>query len=200
MQADGRGWLFVPSGLVDGPMPTHYEPDESPVRNALYAQRSNPARQVFNRPGNRRNPPGNGTTPFPFVLTSYRLTEHHTAGGMSRFVPYLSELQPEMFCEVSPELAAERGLEHGGWATISSQRAAIEARVLVTSRLRPLRVQGRLVHQVGLPYHWGSRGLTTGGSANDLFSIVLDPNVHIQEVKAATCDIQPGRAPRGALA
>jgi formate dehydrogenase major subunit len=132
-------------------------------------------------------------------MTTYRLTEHHTAGGMSRFVPYLSELQPEMFCEVSTALAAERGLEHGGWATIATERAAIEARVLVTNRMQPLRVQGRQVHQVGLPYHWGSRGLARGDSANDLFPIVLDPNVHIQEVKAATCDIRPGRAPRGAL-
>jgi formate dehydrogenase major subunit len=132
-------------------------------------------------------------------MTTYRLTEHHTAGGMSRFVPYLSELQPEMFCEVSPELAAERSLEHGGWATVATERAAIEARVLVTDRMRPVQVNGRTLHQVGLPYHWGSRGLTRGGSANDLFPIVLDPNVHIQEVKAATCDIRPGRASRGAI-
>ncbi len=101
-----------------------------------------------------------------------------------------------MFCEVSPELARERGLQHGGWATISTARAAIEARVLVTDRVRPLRVRGHTVHQVGLPYHWGTRGLTTGDAANDLFSLVLDPNVHIQEVKAATCDIRPGRRPR----
>ena len=202
MQADGRGWLFVPAGLVDGPIPTHYEPHESPCASALYSQRSNPARQVFERRGNRSQPvdgePGAGA--HPYVVTTYRLTEHHTAGGMSRFVPYLAELQPEMFCEVSPELAAERGLSHRGWATISTTRAAIEARVLVTNRMRPLAVQGRTVHQVGLPYHWGSRGLTTGGSANDLFPMVLDPNVHIQEVKAASCDIRPGRASRGATA
>jgi formate dehydrogenase major subunit len=102
-----------------------------------------------------------------------------------------------MFCEVSPALAAERGLSHGGWATIITSRTAIEARVMVTDRMVPLQVQGRVVHQVGLPYHWGTRGLTTGDSANDLFSLVLDPNVHIQEVKAATCDIRPGRRPRG---
>ncbi len=202
MQPDGRGWLFVPSGVVDGPLPTHYEPHESPSANPLYGQQSNPARQIFNRPGNRSQP-SNGTPGadrYPFVMTTYRLTEHHTAGGMSRFVPYLAELQPAMFIEVSPELAAERGLEHGGWATVSSERAAIEGRVLVTERLAPVRVEGRPVHQVGLPYHWGSRGLTRGASANDLFPIVLDPNVHIQEVKAATCDIRPGRAPRGARA
>ena len=201
MQADGRGWLFVPSGLVDGPLPTHYEPHESPFTNRLYGQRGNPARQIFERPGNHTQPTDGqaGSDRFPFVMTSYRLTEHHTAGGMSRFVPYLAELQPEMFCEVSPELAAERSLVNGGWATVATERAAIEARVLVTDRMRPLRVDGRLVHQVGLPYHWGSRGLARGGSANDLFPIVLDPNVHIQEVKAATCDIRPGRSPRGAV-
>jgi formate dehydrogenase major subunit len=127
------------------------------------------------------------------VLTTYRLTEHHTAGGMSRFLPYLSELQPEMFCEVSPELAAERRLVHGGWATITSRRAAIEARVLVTRRLKPMPMGGGVVHQVGLPYHWGTNGLSRGDAANDLFEIVLDPNVHIQESKAATCDIRPGR-------
>jgi len=134
---------------------------------------------------------------FPYVLTTYRLTEHHTAGGMSRFLPYLSELQPEFFCEVSPGLAAERGLEPGGWATIVTARTAVEARVLVTDRVRPLRVQGRTVHQVGVPYHWGGNGLSTGDAGNDLLGVSLDPNVHIQESKAATCDILPGRRPRG---
>jgi formate dehydrogenase major subunit len=138
-----------------------------------------------------------GSPVFPYVFTTYRLTEHHTAGGMSRTLPYLSELQPEFFCEVSPELAAERGLEHMGWATIVSARTAIEARVLVTERIPPLRVRGRTIHQVGLPYHWGPNGLSTGDAANELLSVVLDPNVRIQESKAATCDIQPGRRPRG---
>ncbi len=78
-----------------------------------------------------------------------------------------------------------------------TSRTAIEARVLVTARLVPLAVQGRTIEQVGLPYHWGSRGLSTGDSANDLLPIVLDANVHIQEVKASTCDIRPGRRPRG---
>jgi formate dehydrogenase major subunit len=195
MQADGQGWLFVPSGLMDGPLPTHYEPHESPFENLLYGQSSNPARQQMPRKENPYNPSGDAA--YPFVVTSYRLTEHHTAGGMSRTLPYLAELQPEFFCEVSPELAAERGLEHGGWATIVTARSAIEARVMVTERMKPLRVQGREVHQVGVPYHWGFKGLTTGDSGNDLFSIALDPNVHIQEVKAASCDIRAGRRPRG---
>jgi formate dehydrogenase major subunit len=137
---------------------------------------------------------------YPYVFTTYRLTEHHTAGGMSRWLPYLSELQPEFFCEVSPELAAERGLTNGGWATIVSPRAAIEARVLVTERVKPLRVRGHTVHQIGLPYHWGRGGISpvvTGDSANDLLGVTLDPNVAIQESKAASCDIQPGRRPTG---
>jgi len=129
-------------------------------------------------------------------MTTYRLTEHHTAGGMSRTLPYLAELQPEMFCEVSPELAEERGLEHGRWATIITLRSAIEARVMVTDRIAPLTIHGQQAHVVGLPYHWGSRGYATGDSANDLVSLALDPNVHIGEHKALTCDIRPGR-PRG---
>ena len=140
-------------------MPAHYEPSESPVRNPFYRQQANPARQVFPRKDNLQNPspPEPASDVFPFVFTTYRLTEHHTAGGMSRWLPYLSELQPEFFCEVSPELARERNLEHLGWATIVTARTAIEARVLVTDRMTPLRVAGRVIHQVGLPVPLGSR-------------------------------------------
>jgi formate dehydrogenase major subunit len=112
-------------------------------------------------------------------------------------VPYLAELMPEFFCEVSPELAAERGLTHLGWATVVSARAAIEARVLVTERMSPLTVQGRRTHQIGLPYHWGLNGYSRGDSANDLIHLSLDPNTHIQESKVLACDIRPGRRPRG---
>jgi formate dehydrogenase major subunit len=201
MQADGKAWLYVPAGLLDGPMPTHYEPQDSPFPNLLYKQQRNPVRQVdpFKHPDNRLQPsPGQpGSDVFPYVATTYRLTEHHTAGGMSRFVPYLAELQPAMFCEVSPELAAERGLEHLGWATIATARNVIEARVLVTSRITPLTVHGRTLHQVGLPYHWGWTGYSTGDPANDLVEVSLDPNSHIQETKAFACDIRPGRRPTG---
>ena len=133
------------------------------------------------------------------MFTTYRLTEHHTAGGMSRWTPYLSELQPEMFCEISPELAEQRGLTNEGWATIISPRAAIECRVLVTERMRPLTVGGRTVHQVGLPYHWGvgSDAVVTGDAANDLIGVTLDPNTQIQESKVGSCDIRAGRRPRG---
>jgi formate dehydrogenase major subunit len=190
MQSDGRGWLFAPRGLVDGPLPAHFEPHESPVSNSLYGRDASPVRQLSHRAENRYH---DDRYRYPYIVTTYRLTEHHTAGGMSRFLGYLAELQPEPFCEVSAELARERALVHGGWATVSTVRSAIEVRVLVTDRMRPLNVQGRVIHQVGLPYHWGWRGISTGDSANDLFPLALDPNVHIQEVKAATCDIRPGR-------
>jgi formate dehydrogenase major subunit len=196
---DGLGWIYAPAGLVDGPLPAHYEPHESPSGNPLYKQAANPTRQRFDRPENPYNPSHGrpGSAVFPYVLTTYRLTEHHTAGGMSRTLPYLAELQPELFVEVSPALASERGLEHAGWATIVTTRTAIEARVMVTGRLRPLIVEGRPVHVVGLPYHWGANGLATGDSANALLPLVLDLNVHIAEYKAATCDIRPGRRPHG---
>jgi formate dehydrogenase major subunit len=116
---------------------------------------------------------------------------------MSRYMTVLSELQPELFVEVSPELARMRGLTHGGWAQIIAARTVIEARVMVTDRLNPLMVQGKPVHQIWLPYHWGPGGLATGDVVNDLPALALDPNVHIQECKAGTCDVQPGRRPRG---
>ena len=198
LQRDGKAAIFVPSGLQDGPLPAHFEAVESPLRNRLYDQDVSPvAIQYRERRPTRAQVAGHAAT-FPYVVTTYRLTEHHTAGAMSRTLSRLAELQPELFCEVSPALAAERGLENGGWATIVTARAAIEARVLVTGRLRPLRIPGEgVIHQVGLPYHWGSEGLVTGDSVNDLLPFVLDPNVFIQESKAATCDIRPGRRPRG---
>jgi formate dehydrogenase major subunit len=200
MQADGRGWLFAPAGVADGPLPTHYEPQDSPVRNRLHRHQRDPARQLYEHEWNRYHPDPDedGAGVFPYAATTYRLTEHFTAGGMSRWTPYLSELQPEFFVEVSPELAAERGLEHAGWATIVSARGAVEARVMVTDRMTPLQVDGRTLHQVGMPYHWGPNGIARGDSMNELSSMALDPSSHIQEVKSLTVDVRPGRRPRGA--
>jgi formate dehydrogenase major subunit len=198
MQRDGRGALFVPASLKDGPMPAHYEPAESPVRNDMYKQDTSPVSILYPDDAATREQLAGHDAAFPYIFTTYRLTEHHTAGGMSRTLSRLAELQPELFCEVSPQLAAERGLENGGWATIISARAAIEAKVLVTRRMRPLRLaDGMIVHQVGLPYHWGSQGLVTGDVVNDLLPFALDPNVLIQESKVATCDVRAGRRPRG---
>jgi formate dehydrogenase major subunit len=196
LHPDGVGWLFVTSGLKDGPLPAHYEPLETPFRNPLYpAHIYNPAADRKERPDNPYARPGDER--FPYVLTTYRLTEHHTAGGMSRQLAHLSELQPELFCEVSPELAGEIGLQHADWATITTPRAVIEARVMVTKRMRPLWVEGRTVHQIGLPYHWGYNGAATGDVVNDLLVISEEPNVRIMETKALVCDIEPGRRPRG---
>jgi formate dehydrogenase major subunit len=195
MQVDGKGWLFAPAGLLDGPLPTHYEPQESVVQNALYRQQCNPRRLEWHTGSNPYHR-AFADPRFPCVLTTYRLTEHHTAGGMTRWLSWLSELMPEMFCEVSPELARDRGLVHGGWATVATARGNIECRVLVTRRLRPLRIRGRTIHQIGLPYHWGYTGRVRGDSSNDLLPFVADPNVHIQESKALTGDIRPGRRGR----
>ncbi len=195
LHPDGVGWLFVSSGLKDGPLPTHYEALESLVSNPLYDQDTNPAANKKERPDNpyAASP---GDPRFPYVLSTYRLTEHHTAGGMSRTLSHLAELQPELFTEVSPELAGEIGLQHGDWATITTPRATIEARVMVTKRLRPLLINGNRVHQVGLPYHWGYKGRAKGDVVNDLLSISEEPNVRIMETKALVCAIAPGRHSR----
>ena len=192
MQSDGKGWIYAAAGLQDGPLPAHYEPEESVIQNPLYGQQCNPERMEWRRKDNPYYRPFDDPR-FPYAVTTYRLTEHHTAGGMSRWLPWLSELQPEMFCEVSPELAAECKLKNGGWATIRTMRGEIEARVLVTARMRPLKVGGRTIHQIGLPYHWASKGLVRGDSTNELTGFVADPNVSIQESKAFTASIEPGR-------
>jgi formate dehydrogenase major subunit len=189
LHPDGVGWIYVASGLKDGPLPTHYEPLESLLSNPLYKQQTDPAAQKKERPDNpyAQSP---ADPRFPYVLTTYRLTEHHTAGGMTRTLSHLSELQPELFTEVSPELAQEAGLEHGDWATITTPRAIIEARVLITRRMRSLWVDGRRLHQVGLPYHWGYKGRSKGDVVNDLLAISEEPNVRIMETKALVCNIE----------
>jgi formate dehydrogenase major subunit len=195
LHEDGLGWIYVPKGLKDGPFPTHYEPLESPVSNELYSHNTNPPENWFPRRENRFAPPGDSR--FPFVLTTYRLTEHHTAGGMSRFLSHLAELQPEMFAEISRELAGQLNISNGDYICIVTLRAAIEARALVSRRIRPLHLNGKTVHQVALPYHYGTAGLVRGGAANDLLTISGEPNVTIMEAKACTCNIVPGRLPRG---
>ena len=190
MHPDGMGWLWVPSGLKDGPLPAHYEPLESVLRNPLYGQQSNPAAERFERPDNPYA--ASPDERFPHVLTTYRLTEHHTAGGMTRTLSHLAELQPELFAELSPELAAEEGVTNGDVVEISTARGSIRARALVTTRMPSLDVGGRRVHQVGLPYHWGGRGLVTGDVVNDLLAISEEPNVKIFESKGLTCALRRG--------
>jgi formate dehydrogenase major subunit len=193
MKPDGVGWLFAPGGIRDGPLPTHYEPVESPARNLLYPDQStNPTVRFFEGPLNRVDyTPTDG---HPVVATTYRLTEHYLSGPMSRFNSWLNELMPEMFVELSPELAAERGIVHGGWLTVESARGRIEARAMVTRRLRPLLVEGAVMHQSGLPFHWGFAGEVVGDNANDITALLADPNVSMHEAKAFACQVYAGRS------
>jgi formate dehydrogenase major subunit len=190
MKPDGKGWLFVPNGLADGPLPTHYEPYESPVANAVYRQQSNPTAVVWEVPG---NPYARVAVPeYPHVISTYRLTEHHLSGSMSRWLPWLSELQPELFCEISPEHAAELGVANTEWVVISTPRGEIRAKALVTRRIRPYHLKDRVVHHVGLPWHWGYKGITTGDVVNNLSALVGDPNVTIHEAKVFVCNVRKG--------
>jgi formate dehydrogenase major subunit len=198
MKPDGQAWLFAPGGVRDGPLPAHFEPVESPVGNLIYPrQPTNPTVRFFEGPLNRiAHTP---TLEYPVVATTYRLTEHYLSGPMSRFNSWLNELMPAMFVELSPELAAEQGIVHGGWLTVTTARSRIEARAMVTRRLRPLRVAGRVIHQIGLPFHWAFAGEVVGDNANDLTSLVADPNVSMHEAKAFACQVAAGRR-EGAVA
>jgi formate dehydrogenase major subunit len=192
LKPDGKGWLYAPSGLKDGPLPTHYEPIESPVHNAVYLQQSNPAAKYNSKRADNKlaiiaDPD------YPYIVTTYRLTEHHVSGPMTRWMPWLNTLQPAMFAEISPELATERKITPGGWMVLNTPRGEIEARAMVTRRMQPLRMRGKVVHQIGLPFHWGFQGGVTGSITNDLTHAVLEPNVSIEEAKAFTCNVRPGR-------
>lgn len=188
LKPDGVGWLYVPEGLVDGPLPAHYEPAESVTHNPLYRQQSSPVLKHWNVDGNALAEVADPR--YPLVITTYRLTEHYLSGAMSRWLPWLTELQPELFVELSPELAREKGIANLDRVSILSPRGRIHAKALVTRRMQPLRIAGRTVHQVGMPFHWGFEGLSTGDSANELSALVGDPNVSIHEGKAFVCDIR----------
>jgi formate dehydrogenase major subunit len=200
MHPDGVGWIWVSSGLKDGPLPTHYEPLESIVTNPLYPEHgTNPAADKKERPDNTYAFPA-GDERFPYLLSTYRLTEHHTGGGMSRYLPHLAELQPELFAEISPRLAEEIGVRTGEFLTVTTMRGIIEARTLITERNRPLVIDGKIRHTIYLPYQFGYKGVVTGDVPNDLLSISEEPNVRIMETKALVCNAHPGRVPRGAQA
>ncbi len=188
MKGDGRGWLYVPSGLVDGPIPTHYEPAESVVHNPLYKQQNSP---VYKRWKREDNPLAEvGDPKYPYIISTYRLTEHYLAGAMSRWLPALTELQPELFIEVGPELAADKGIGNLDWVRISTPRGEIHAKALVTARLRRFVIAGKAVDHVGMPWHWGWQGLTRGDVVNTLTPMVGDPNVSIHEGKSFICNVE----------
>jgi formate dehydrogenase major subunit len=118
---------------------------------------------------------------------------------MSRWLPWLAELMPELFCEMSPELAAEKKIQNGDWVTLVTARGEVEARALVTRRMRPFVINGQTVHQVGLPWHWGYQGLARGDVSNDISALVADPNVSIHEGKVFSCDVRPGNRSASAV-
>jgi formate dehydrogenase major subunit len=184
--------LFAPSGAVDGPLPTHYEPYESPVSNPVYKQQRNPVAKIWQVKGNPYHELEDAQQ-FPIVVSTYRLTEHYLSGTMSRWLPWLAELMPELFVEMSPELAAEKGVKVGDWVTVVTKRGEVEGRALITRRMRPFVIQGKTVHEIGIPWHWGYQGLARGDVTNDISALVGDPNVSIHEGKVFSCDLRPGR-------
>ena len=192
MEADGKSMLFVPSGLKDGPLPTHYEPVESPVTNPFYrSHQHNPAVKLWPRPGNEYHE--NADPRYPYIFTTYRLTELQCGGISTRVMPHTAELQPEAFIEISPELGSELGIRNLDWAVLSTIRGQIEAKTLVTQRIRPFTVNGRTVHQIGMPWVFGWEGYSKGSTANVLLAIYGDPNTSIHTTKALTCNLRRGR-------
>jgi formate dehydrogenase major subunit len=183
MLADGRARLYAPS-LADGPLPEHYEPVESPVRNAMSPQQANPIVQID------QSGPLGSSTEYPIVATTCRVSEHWLSGAMSRNLPWLVELVPDAFVEMSRELAEAKGIRHGDRVTIRSARGEVSMYALVTGRLKPLEVDGRPVEQVAVVWHFGYEGLATGESGNLLTPRVGDAAAMIPEYKAFLCDVR----------
>ena len=184
MKPEGRGYLFGP-GRADGPFPEFYEPWESPVSNPLSPQQNNPAITIWETVAR-------GTAAdYPIVATTHRLTEHLHTGAMTRRLPWLVALMPEMFVEISQELAAAKGIAGGNTVVVESARgASVKAKAVVTARLAPLQVNGTTVHYISLPWNWGYMGLSTGDSTNLLTARIGDPNTGIPEFRAFLCNIR----------
>ncbi len=186
MTTNGYGQIFGP-GLADGPLPEYYEPYESPVKSHLFSSQ-------FNSPVAYVSQGAKLTSDhkaFPFVGTTYRVTEHWQTGLMTRRMPWLVECEPQVFAEISPELAYERGIENGDTVKISSIRGELIAVAIVTERIKPFMIDGKEVHMVGFPWHFGWLNPKDGGdSANLLTPPVGDPNVGIPESKAFLVNIE----------
>src|SRR5437773_385398 len=195
MRTDLVGGFFGP--LNDGPFPEHYEPIESPVRNLLSKQQNNPVAKIWQVPDQQNELAPTGSAEYPYVITTYRLTEHHLSGVMSRYLPMLAELHHSHFTEISHELADELALKNGDMVTVATPRGKIHVRAMVTNRLKPFVIDGKKVHQIGVPWHWGYNGIaelpgSRGDITNDLSATVGDPNVYIQETKAFMCNVKKG--------
>ena len=185
MKPEGYARLFG-LGNVDGPFPTHYEPVESPIPNPLHKQQNNPVITLWSGEMDAFGTVEN----YPIVATTYRVVEHWQAGQMTRNLTWVSELMPDMFIELSNELAAEKGIKNGDRVKVNTARGSISAFAVVTHRFKPFQLNGKLVHQIGLPWHWGYSGIAIGESANILTPHVGDANTMIPEYKAFLCDIE----------
>jgi len=191
MKSDGKGWLFAPKALKEGPFPEHYEPLESPVENPISSVQNNPVIKLWDTDADKDIGDKVGTSDqFPIICTTYRLCEHWQTGPMSRNLPWLVECQPDMFVEIGEELAEEKGIKNGDQVIVSSARGQIQMVALVTKRWRPFQINGKKVHQVGMPWHFGWQGLATGDIANDLTAHVGDGNTMIPEYKAFLVDVR----------
>jgi formate dehydrogenase major subunit len=199
MRADGVGAIFGP-GLADGPFPEHYEPLECPLQENPMSKkhRINPTVKLFfgKEGGLAEDVFYSCDTRYPFVCTTYRVTEHWQTGVMTRHVPWLMEAQPQMFVEMSNELAKERGIKNGEKVTVSSARGSLWAVAVVTDRFKPFKVMNTTIHQVGIPWHFGWQFPADGSggeSANLLTPTIGDPNTMIPESKAFMVNIEKAK-------
>ena len=182
MQKSGLAHIFGP-GRADGPFPEHYEPLECPVDSNLFSnQRINPVAKIY---GTDMDLFATCDPKYPLVGTTYRVTEHWQTGVLTRWLPWLLEAEPQLFVEMSEELAKLREINNGDSVIVSSARGQVEAVAMVTKRFRPFQIQGAIVHQVGLPWCFGWIHPADGGdSANLLTPGTGDPNTRIPETKA----------------
>lgn len=185
MQADGKGAIYS-TGMNEGPFPEHYEPFENPMQNAFSSVNLNPAVQL----GDKEMNPEGDISKFPIVATTYRVSEHWQSGAMTRNVPWLAELMPHMYVEISEELAKEKGIKSKDKVIVSSARGEIKAFAMITKRFKPYKLKGKTVHHIGMPWHYGYKGIATGESANRLTPHIGDANSTIPEYKAFLCDIR----------
>jgi formate dehydrogenase major subunit len=183
MTVEGHARLFGP-GMIDGPLPEHYEPWESPIDNPMSQQQNDPAFKIW-RPEEKGTP-----DEYPIVCSTYRVVEHWQGGQMTRNMPWVVEAMPEPFVEMSEELAAEKGIKNGEKVIVESARGQVKMAAVVTKRFKPFQLNGRKVHQVGIPWHWGFIGLSTGDSANVLTPHVGDANTMIPEYKAFLVNVR----------
>ncbi|RQW78966.1 MAG: formate dehydrogenase-N subunit alpha, partial [Geobacter sp.] len=192
MLPEGHGRLFG-MGLADGPFPEHYEPLECPTKNMMSSVQLNPTVKAWHLAGSDMDTYAAVCDPrFPFVATTYRTTEHWQTGAMTRQQPWLAELQPNMFVEMSRELAEELEIENGEWCTVVSARGKVKAVAMVTGRFKPFHIGDTIVHEVGLPWCFGYMGLATGDSANVLVPNIGDANTMIPESKSFLVNIRKG--------